>query len=62
MPSLPDLVQRSIVLTSVGLTIYGGLLITHGIGSRALRARGYLGGLPEEEKNQTVSPPPTQPS
>ncbi|WVR03336.1 hypothetical protein IAU60_000327 [Kwoniella sp. DSM 27419] len=67
MPSIPDLIQRSIVLTSVGLTIYGGVLITHGIGYRALRTRGYFGGLTEEERKQPLliaepAQPPSQPS
>nr|XP_031863750.1 uncharacterized protein CI109_001002 [Kwoniella shandongensis]KAA5530822.1 hypothetical protein CI109_001002 [Kwoniella shandongensis] len=62
--SLPDILQRTVVLTSVGLTVYGGLLITHGIGYRALRARGYFGGLPEEQKPLQDTPfsTPSQPS
>nr|KIR83163.1 hypothetical protein I308_06503 [Cryptococcus tetragattii IND107] len=45
--SIADIAQRTIVLTSIGLTVYGGVLTAHGIGYRALRARGYFGGLPE---------------
>ncbi|WVQ64635.1 hypothetical protein V866_004117 [Kwoniella sp. B9012] len=66
MPALADLVQRGIVLTSVGLTIYGGALITHGIGYRSLKAKGYFGGPDEDQKtidtNPTFTTPPTQPS
>ncbi|UOH83720.1 hypothetical protein LQV05_006455 [Cryptococcus neoformans] len=45
--SIADIAQRTIVLTSIGLTIYGGVLTAHGIGYRALRTRGYFGGPPE---------------
>ncbi|WWC67006.1 uncharacterized protein I206_100913 [Kwoniella pini CBS 10737] len=64
--AIADLVQRSIVLTSVGLTIYGGALITHGIGYRALKAKGYFGG-PDEDQKPIDTPTgfsssPSQPS
>ncbi|KIR25990.1 hypothetical protein I307_05493 [Cryptococcus deuterogattii 99/473] len=61
--SIADIAQRTIVLTSIGLTVYGGVLTAHGIGYRALRARGYFGGPPEPtkplEQQSSVS---TQPS
>ncbi|AFR94137.1 hypothetical protein C343_02208 [Cryptococcus neoformans C23] len=61
--SIADIAQRTIVLTSIGLTIYGGVLTAHGIGYRALRTRGYFGGPPEPSKPlESQSSVPTQPS
>ncbi|WWC85632.1 uncharacterized protein L201_000498 [Kwoniella dendrophila CBS 6074] len=64
--AIADLVQRSIVLTSVGLTLYGGALITHGIGYRSLKAKGYFGGPDEDQQTIETNPifqtPPTKPA
>ncbi|ODN88121.1 hypothetical protein L198_06885 [Cryptococcus wingfieldii CBS 7118] len=43
-PSIADIAQRSVALTSVTLCVLGVGLTAHGIGYRALRARGYVGG------------------
>nr|ODN88745.1 hypothetical protein L203_02759 [Cryptococcus depauperatus CBS 7841] len=45
--SIADIIQRGIALTAIGLTVYGGVLTAHGIGYRAMKARGYLKDSPE---------------
>ncbi|ODN76165.1 hypothetical protein L202_06085 [Cryptococcus amylolentus CBS 6039] len=58
-PSIADIAQRSVALTSVALCVLGVGLTAHGIGYRALRARGYVGG-PDEPK--AIDPPSGSPS